>query len=230
MRDFAVLTEPFCGVGPARNLARENNLRWHYPSLFARGSPLRGGAPSGRAPLGSGGVSSLMVVGGMGGLALRDLRNGVWEMSDVFLTVDGSCLGNPGPGGWACILRYGEEERVLRGGVAQTTNNRMEMMAAIEGLRVLSRPCDVEVATDSDYLRRGMTEFLERWRSNGWKTASGSPVLNQDLWRELDDLAGYHRLTWIHVGGHSGHPDQERCDALALESARQTKRDSVTSC
>ena len=151
-------------------------------------------------------------------------------MSDVFLTVDGSCLGNPGPGGWACILRYGEEERVLRGGVAQTTNNRMEMMAAIEGLRVLSRPCDVEVATDSDYLRRGMTEFLERWRSNGWQTASGSPVLNQDLWRELDDLAGYHRVTWIHVGGHAGHADQERCDALALESARQTKRDSVTRC
>ena len=90
---------------------------------------------SGRAPLGSGGVPPVMVVGGTGGLALRDLRNGVWKMSDVFVTVDGSCLGNPGPGGWACILRYGEEERVLRGGVAQTTNNRMEMMAAIEGLR-----------------------------------------------------------------------------------------------
>lgn len=151
-------------------------------------------------------------------------------MSDVFLTVDGSCLGNPGPGGWACILRYGEEERVLHGGVAQTTNNRMEMMAAIEGLRVLSRPCDVEVVTDSDYLRRGMTEFLERWRSNGWKAASGNPVLNQDLWRELDELAGYHRVTWIHVGGHSGHADQERCDALALESARQTRRASAGSC
>lgn len=151
-------------------------------------------------------------------------------MSDVFLTVDGSCLGNPGPGGWACILRFGEQERVLQGGVARTTNNRMEMTAAIEGLRALTRACDVEVATDSEYLRRGMTEFLERWRSNGWKAASGNPVVNQDLWQELDALAGHHRVTWIHVGGHSGHANQERCDAMALEAARQTKRDLAARC
>lgn len=151
-------------------------------------------------------------------------------MNDVFLTVDGSCLGNPGPGGWACILRFEEQERVLQGGVARTTNNRMEMTAAIEGLRALTRACDVEVVTDSEYLRRGMTEFLERWRSNRWKSTSGNPVLNQDLWRELDDLAGYHRVTWIHVGGHSGYADQERCDAIALESARQTKRDLTARC
>ena len=151
-------------------------------------------------------------------------------MSDVFLTVEGSCLGNPGPGGWACILRFGEQERVLQGGVARTTNNRMEMTAAIEGLRALTRACDVEVATDSEYLRRGMTEFLERWRSNGWKAASGNPVVNQDLWQELDALAGHHRVTWIHVGGHSGHANQERCDAMALGAARQTKRDLAARC
>jgi ribonuclease HI len=151
-------------------------------------------------------------------------------MSDVFLTVDGSCLGNPGPGGWACILRFREQQRVLQGGVARTTNNRMEMTAAIEGLCALTRACDVEVVTDSEYLRRGMTEFLERWRSNGWKSASGNPVLNQDLWQQLDGLAGHHRVTWIHVGGHSGHADQERCDAMALESARQTKRDLAARC
>lgn len=123
-----------------------------------------------------------------------------------------------------------ERLAVGRGGVARTTNNRMEMTAAIEGLRALTRACDVEVVTDSEYLRRGMTEFLEHWRSNGWKSASGNPVLNQDLWRELDDLVGYHRVTWIHVGGHSGHADQERCDAMALESARQTKRDLAARC
>jgi ribonuclease HI len=106
----------------------------------------------------------------------------------------------------------------------------MEMMAAIEGLCALTRACDVEVVTDSDYLRRGMTEFLQRWRSNGWKAASGNPVLNQDLWRELDELAGYHRATWIQVGVHSGHADQERRDALALESARQRRQDSAAEC
>jgi ribonuclease HI len=147
------------------------------------------------------------------------------SMSEVEIAVDGSCLGNPGPG-WACILRYGEHERVLQGGVTQTTNNRMEMTAAVEALRALSRPCDVKVVTDSEYLRRGMTEFLGRWRSNGWKAASGNTIANQDLWEELDELSGYHRVARIHVRGHSGHVDQERCDALAAEAAREAKKES----
>jgi ribonuclease HI len=151
-------------------------------------------------------------------------------VNDICATVEGSCLGNPGPGAPACLLRYGEQERMLQGGIARTTNNRMEMIAAIEGQRSLTRPCEVEVVTDSDYRRGGMTEFLQRWRSNGWKAASGNPVLNQDLWWELDELGGYHRVTWIHVGGHSGHADQERCDALAFESARQRRQDSAAEC
>ena len=119
---------------------------------------------------------------------------------------------------------------MLQGGSSRTTNNRMEMMTAIEGQFALTRACDVEVVTDSDYLRRGMTEFLQRWRSNGWKAASGNPVLNQDLWWELAELAGYLRVTWIHVGGHSGHADQERRDALAFELARQRRQDSAAEC
>ena len=116
---------------------------------------------------------------------------------------------------------------MLQGGVPQTTNNRMEMTAAVQGLRALSRPCDVKVVTDSEYLLRGMTEFLERWRSNGWKAASGNIFANQDLWEELDELAGYHRVAWIHVRGHSGHVDQERCDELAAEAARQARNEST---
>jgi ribonuclease HI len=147
-------------------------------------------------------------------------------MSDTCVVADGSCLGNPGPGGWACILRYGEHERVLQGSATQTTNNRMEMTAVIEGLRALTRPCRVNVVTDSEYVRRGVTEFLERWKSNGWKTAAGKSVANQDLWEELQELAGNHQVTWIHVGSHSGQLDQERCDVLAAEAARAAKREA----
>lgn len=143
---------------------------------------------------------------------------------EVEMAVDGSCLGNPGPGGWACILRYGESERVLQGGVPQATNNRMEMTAAIEGLRALKRPCEVRVFTDSEYLLRGMTQFLERWQSNGWRSASGNGVANQDLWEALAELASYHRVTWVHVGGNSGHSDQERCDRLAARAAREARQ------
>ena len=148
--------------------------------------------------------------------------------SEVEIAVDGSCLGNPGPGGWACILRYGESERVLHGGVVEATNNRMEMLAAIEGLRALKRPCDVRVFTDSEYLLRGMTEFLERWQANGWRCSSGNGVANQDLWEELAELASYHRVTWIHVGGHSGHSNQERCDRLAARAAREARQSWLT--
>ena len=146
------------------------------------------------------------------------------ERSEVEIIIDGSCLGNPGPGGWACILRYGEHERVLQGGVPEATNNRMELAAAIEGLRALKRTCQVTVLTDSDYVRRGITEFLPRWKNNGWRNASGGAVVNQDLWEQLDELVGYHDVRWVHVRGHSGQPDHERCDALANSAAKAAKR------
>ena len=112
----------------------------------------------------------------------------------------------------------------LQGGVPQATNNRMEMTAAIEGLRALKRPCQVRVFTDSEYLLRGMTQFLERWQSNGWQSASGNSVANRDLWEELAELADYHRVTWVHVDGHAGHGDQERCDRLAAQAAREVRQ------
>jgi ribonuclease HI len=148
-------------------------------------------------------------------------------MSEVEITTDGSCLGNPGPGGWARILRCGQHERVLHGGVADTTNNRMELIAAIEGLRALKRASQVTVLTDSEYVRRGITEFLPRWKANGWRASTGKPVVNRDLWEELEELAGYHEVTWIHVRGHSGQPNHERCDSLAVTAARSAKRDAA---
>ena len=148
--------------------------------------------------------------------------NGCLVIAGVFVAaVDYSCLGNLRRGGSACILLYGEQERMLQGGTARTTNNRMEVTGSDRRTACADQAC---------YLRRGMTEFPQRWRSNGWKAASGNPVLNQDLWWELAELAGYHRVTWIHVGGHSGHADQERCDALAFESARQSRQDSAAEC
>jgi ribonuclease HI len=146
------------------------------------------------------------------------------ELSEVEIITDGSCLGNPGPGGWACILRCGKHERVLQGGVPNATNNRMELAAAIEGLRALKRACQVTVLTDSEYVRRGISEFLPRWKNNGWRNASGKVVVNQDLWEELEALVERHQVTWEHVRGHSGHPDHERCDALANSAAREAKR------
>ena len=146
------------------------------------------------------------------------------DLSEVEIVADGSCLGNPGPGGWACILRCGERERVLQGNVPDTTNNRMELVAAIEGLRALKRACQVTVLTDSEYVRRGITEFLPRWKTNGWQSAAGKAIANRDLWEELDELAGCHQVIWVHVRGHSGHPDHERCDALANSAARTAGR------
>ncbi len=147
---------------------------------------------------------------------------------DVTLTTDGSCLGNTGAGGWACLLRWASHERVLEGAALDTTNNRMELTAAIEGLRALTRPCSVRVVTDSEYLRRGATDFLARWKSNGWKTASGNAVANRDLWEDLDELAVYHDITWTHLPGHSGDPDQDRCDKLAAGAARRARRQAAT--
>lgn len=128
---------------------------------------------------------------------------------------DGACKGNPGPGGWACLLRYGSVEKELKGAEAATTNNRMEMTAALRGLQALSRPCEVEVYSDSDYLCKGMREWLAGWKARGWKTAAKAPVKNADLWQALDDACKPHEVSWHWVKGHNGHPENERVDALA---------------
>ncbi|CAA7628032.1 ribonuclease HI, degrades RNA of DNA-RNA hybrids [Candidatus Terasakiella magnetica] len=135
----------------------------------------------------------------------------------VEIFTDGACSGNPGPGGWGAILRFKGTEKELKGGEAQTTNNRMEMMAVLEALRALTRPCAVAVTTDSEYVKKGMTEWLRGWKARGWKTADKKPVKNEDLWKALDEAAARHRITWHWVKGHAGHPENERCDALARE-------------
>jgi ribonuclease HI len=139
----------------------------------------------------------------------------------IQITTDGSCLGNPGPGGWACILRSETFERELIGREPQTTNNRMELMAAIQGLASLEESSEIEIVTDSEYLLRGAMERLARWKSNGWKTAAGKPVQNQDLWRQLDAQLVRHKVTWTWVRGHGNNPDQNRCDGLAWSAARE---------
>ncbi len=142
-------------------------------------------------------------------------------MKKVQIITDGACLGNPGPGGWAAILRYGRHRKEIFGSEPRTTNNRMELRAAIEGLRALKESCDVEIITDSTYLKKGVTEWLPRWKRRGWKTADATPVLNQDLWRELDEATRAHRTRWIWVQGHGDHPDNLRADALAARAARE---------
>ena len=133
----------------------------------------------------------------------------------VEIFTDGACSGNPGPGGWGALLRYKGVEKELSGGERQTTNNRMEMMAAIAALEALSRPCKVRLTTDSQYVCKGIQEWLPRWRARNWKTASRSPVKNEDLWRRLDAAASRHQVEWLWTRGHSGHPENERADALA---------------
>lgn len=143
-------------------------------------------------------------------------------MKRVQLITDGACLGNPGPGGWACILRFGEKKKELFGSAPHTTNNRMEITAAIEGLRALREPCEVEVVTDSEYLKNGITTWIKGWKRNGWKTASKKPVVNQDLWMELDELVTkHHHIHWTWTKGHADHPDNNRCDELATRAARE---------
>ena len=134
---------------------------------------------------------------------------------EVEIFTDGACSGNPGPGGWAAILRIGERERELSGGEPVTTNNRMEMMAAIAGLEALKRPCKVGLFTDSTYVRDGVTKWIKGWKRNGWKTADKKPVKNIDLWQRLDAAHAPHKVDWHWVKGHSGHPENERADALA---------------
>jgi len=136
----------------------------------------------------------------------------------VEIFTDGACRGNPGPGGWAALLRYADAEKLVSGGAPQTTNNRMEMQAAIEGLRQLNRPSLVHLTTDSEYLRRGISEWVHNWKRNGWRTAQKKAVKNQDLWVLLDDLVNRHEVHWHWVKGHSGHPENERVDQAANDA------------
>ena len=136
-------------------------------------------------------------------------------MKAVEIFTDGGCAGNPGPGAWAAVLRHGQNKRELSGGVPATTNNRMELQAAIEALRSLKEPCAVELHTDSQYLREGITAWLPNWKRRRWKTLEGKPVKNVDLWKSLDELVSQHQIKWRWVKGHAGVPDNERCDELA---------------
>ena len=133
----------------------------------------------------------------------------------VSIWTDGACSGNPGPGGWGAVLRYGGHEKELKGGEAFTTNNRMELTAAIEALESLNRACEASLHTDSQYLRGGVTSWIEGWKANGWRTAAKKPVKNADLWQQLAAAMGRHELTWTWVKGHAGDPGNERADELA---------------
>jgi ribonuclease HI len=140
-------------------------------------------------------------------------------LKSVQLITDGACKGNPGRGGWACILRFGELKRELFGCSPYTTNNRMELAGAIEGLKRLKESCAVEIITDSEYLRNGITSWINGWKKNGWKTASKKPVVNKDLWLMLDQLVNAHKVVWTWTKGHASHEDNNRCDELASEAA-----------
>ena len=140
-------------------------------------------------------------------------------MKSVTLITDGSCLGNPGPGGWAAILRHGEHKRELSGADPETTNNRMEMTAVLEGLTALKERCRVTIEIDSEYVKKGITEWMAGWKRRDWRTASKQPVKNQDLWRRLDEAVARHDIEWRWVKGHADHADNNRCDELAREAA-----------
>lgn len=139
-------------------------------------------------------------------------------MKEVIIHTDGGCEGNPGPGGWAAILRHGKFVRELSGGEPATTNNRMELRAAIEGLQALKEPCRVQLFTDSEYLRNGITSWIKGWKARGWITKDKKPVKNADLWRSLDAASAPHQVAWGWLKGHAGHADNERCDVLAGEA------------
>ena len=140
-------------------------------------------------------------------------------MKTVQLITDGACSGNPGPGGWACILRYGNHKKEMFGSSPHTTNNRMELAAAIEGFRALREPCDVEVVTDSEYVMKGITKWIEGWKRKGWVTSAKTPVVNKDLWMALERLAGAHKTRWTWTRGHADHDDNNRADELATQAA-----------
>lgn len=145
---------------------------------------------------------------------------------DIF--TDGACSGNPGPGGWGALLRFKGVERELAGGEAATTNNRMEMMAAIMALEALKRPSIVQLFTDSVYLRDGITKWIHGWKRNGWRTADKKPVKNVDLWQRLDAALGTHRIEWHWVKGHAGHPENERVDALARAEIKKLRESQAS--
>lgn len=146
-------------------------------------------------------------------------------IKQVRITTDGACIGNPGPGGWACVLRFGSRTGEMYGCAPETTNNRMELQAVIQGLRALKEPCAVTVSTDSQYVQRGITEWLKAWKANGWRKSKNSKghrvVLNRDLWEELDRIQSSHTIQWRWVKGHADDDDNIRCDALANRAARE---------
>ncbi len=139
----------------------------------------------------------------------------------VEIFTDGSCLGNPGPGGYGVVLKYNGHHKELSAGYTETTNNRMELMAAIAGLECLKRPCSVDLTTDSQYVRQGITQWLVNWKRNNWRTSNKEPVKNQDLWQRLDAACQPHEVRWHWVKGHAGHPENERCDELARVAATE---------
>ncbi|MFT4172102.1 MAG: ribonuclease HI [Rhodocyclaceae bacterium] len=145
-------------------------------------------------------------------------------MDQIEIFTDGACSGNPGPGGWGAILRAGTAEKELWGGEPQTTNNRMEMMAVIRALSALKRPVSVRLYTDSQYVQKGISEWIHGWKARGWKTADKKPVKNEDLWRALDAATALHRIEWLWVRGHAGHPENERADELARRGADAARR------
>lgn len=149
------------------------------------------------------------------------------ELPHVEIATDGACKGNPGPGGWGAVIRMGKNEKELSGGEPLTTNNRMEMMAAISGLNALTKPCRVTLSTDSRYVMDGLTKWIKGWQRNGWKTADKKPVKNADLWQALLDAAKSHRIEWVWVKGHAGHPENERADQLASDAAIAAARGSA---
>lgn len=145
-------------------------------------------------------------------------------MKQVTLVTDGSCLGNPGPGGWAFILRFGAHRKEVTGHEPQTTNNRMELTAAVEGLRALKESCQVELITDSEYVKNGITKWIEGWKRRNWRKADGEAVLNVDLWKALEAEAARHQIAWQWTKGHADHEDNNRCDELARDAAAEAKR------
>lgn len=144
-------------------------------------------------------------------------------MSIVEIWTDGACSGNPGPGGWGALLRYGEKEKELFGGESETTNNRMELTAAIEALNALKKPCNVKLTTDSQYVKGGITGWIHGWKKNGWKTAAKKPVKNAELWQALDEATNRHEVSWHWIKGHAGHAENEKADELARRGMEDYK-------
>lgn len=145
-------------------------------------------------------------------------------MKSVTIYTDGACKGNPGPGGWGAVLRFGEHEKELSGGERETTNNRMELTAAIRALEALSEPCQIALWTDSTYLRDGITKWIKNWQKNGWRTAAKKPVANADLWQDIVKASARHRIDWHWVKAHAGHPGNEQADRLASDAADVQRR------